>query len=132
MGFPPTEIMPSSSEAVESASNRLLSRVLPLLIATVTFVLYAGALGYDFLNFDDLTNVVENYHLVNLRAQDFQWMFTGTAVSDYKPTVWLSYAADRLVWGLNPAGFILRIICSMWPTRCSSTAFPSSCSAGTV
>ena len=99
--------MPSYQEPFGSVLDRLQSRVIPLLIATATFVLYAGALGYDFLNFDDLTNVVENYHLVNLKAQDFKWMFTGTAVSDYKPAVWLTYAADRLIWGLNPAGFHL-------------------------
>ena len=94
--------MPPPRQPVGSVSERLQSRVLPVLIATVTFVLYAGALGYDFLNFDDLTNVVENYHLANLHAQDFKWMFTGTAVSDYKPMVWLTYAVDRLIWGLNP------------------------------
>jgi protein O-mannosyl-transferase len=97
--------MDTSNKAVNS--NPFRSRVIPFLIAAGTFVLYVGALGFDFLNFDDLTNVVENYHLMNLHAQDFKWMFTGTAVSDYKPAVWLSYAADRLVWGLNPAGFHL-------------------------
>jgi Flp pilus assembly protein TadD len=82
-------------------------RFIPLLIAAVTFFLYAGALGYGFLNFDDLTNVADNYHLARLNAQDFKWMFTGTLVSDYKPAVWLTYAADRLVWGFNPIGFHL-------------------------
>jgi protein O-mannosyl-transferase len=92
---------------VNDETRHIGDRIIPLLIAAVTFLLYAGALGYDFLNFDDLTNVVDNYHLSQLSAKDFKWMFTGTAVSDYKPAVWLTYAVDRLVWGFNPLGFHL-------------------------
>ena len=92
---------------LNAATSHRGYRVIPLLIAAATFFLYAGALGYDFLNFDDLSNVADNYHLSRLDAQDFKWMFTGTLVSDYKPAVWLSYAIDRLVWGFNPTGFHL-------------------------
>lgn len=82
-------------------------RWVPWLLALLTFALYGGALGYGFVNYDDMANVVENHHLARLSLRDLKWMFTGTAVLDYKPMVWLSYAADRLVWGMNPLGFHL-------------------------
>jgi tetratricopeptide (TPR) repeat protein len=81
--------------------------LIPLFVGLATFALYGGAVGFTFLNWDDMANVVENHHLLRLRPEDFKWMFTGSMVLDYKPVVWLSYALDRLIWGFDPAGYHL-------------------------
>ena len=96
-----------SKVRVYTSVTALFPRLIPLLLAAITFDLYSSVLGYGFLDWDDVTNIVGNYHLMRFNAEDFRWMFTASIVSDYKPMVWLSYAADRLIWGFNPVGFHL-------------------------
>ncbi len=94
------------ANAYPSLDSRFLVWI-PILLAALVFSIYSSSLGYDFLHWDDKENIVKNHHLFRLSAEDFLWMFTASIVSDYKPMVWLSYVADRLVWGLNPLGYHL-------------------------
>ena len=96
--------------SVDSASDVSLPRAfrfLPWALFAVVFILFASTLSFDFLDWDDMVNIVHNHHLARLGKADFRWFLTSSAVSDFKPLVWLSYVADRLVWGLRPAGFRL-------------------------
>lgn len=82
-------------------------RFIPLALFAVVFLLFAVSLSYDFLDWDDMVNIVDNHRLARLSRADFRWFLTSSAVSDFKPLVWLSYVADRVVWGLRPSGFRL-------------------------
>jgi len=83
------------------------------LIALASIGLYANTLGNAFL-WDDKFLIVQNphiqslHHLPSLFASDF------SAPSDvhgksgyYRPATMVSYAADYVIWGMNPRGFHL-------------------------
>ncbi len=99
------------------ASDRLTSRrvaaterngprvgVLAVGVAAVALLAHCRALGHGFLAWDDGLHVVDNPYL-GLGAAQFRWMVTTTHMGHYHPLTWLSYSVDRVLWGLNPAGF---------------------------
>ena len=95
--------MPPDPPAARWSVGRVLAPALFLLCVG----LHWHSLSYPFLDWDDVSNVVENPHIRRLDAGNLKWMFTRSLVSDYKPLVWISYTLDLKLWGLSPAGFRL-------------------------
>ncbi|MCG3131346.1 MAG: hypothetical protein FLDDKLPJ_02137 [Phycisphaerae bacterium] len=84
----------------------------PLLGTTIlilaTAAVFSGALGHDFVNYDDDVVVTDNPHIRDLTAANLRWMFTESRAGHYHPLTWLSLALDYRVWnGLDPFGFHL-------------------------
>ncbi|MBI4609936.1 MAG: hypothetical protein HY726_13115, partial [Candidatus Rokubacteria bacterium] len=80
---------------------------LPLLIALVTFAVFAPALRNGFVDWDDNLNIVKNPDYRGLGWKQLQWMFTTTLLYHWIPLTWMTFGLDYLVWGMNPFGYHL-------------------------
>src|SRR3954453_5085360 len=70
-----------------------------LLVGVLAAVVYANALHNPFV-YDDHDTVLSNRSLADLSNIRFLLVYT-----PFRPVVNLSYAFDRLVWGVDPYGF---------------------------
>ncbi len=85
------------------SSNRTL--YICLLLAIVTFAIYAQLLRCPFIEFDDNLYVKENPNIHSgLTLQNIKWAFTTTHSANWHPLTWLSHMLDCQIFGLNPAG----------------------------
>lgn len=85
-------------------SDRARAAALVALAATVPFL---PALGNGWVNWDDPIYLLENNWYRGLSRENLRWMFTARLSSHYQPMVWLTYALDFKLWGMNPAGYHL-------------------------
>lgn len=77
-----------------------------LLVLALTFAVFAGVIGHDFVHFDDNINIYDNPHLKGLDAGSLHWMLTDVGYARrYMPIGWLSYAVDRQFFGLSPRSY---------------------------
>ncbi len=77
-------------------------------LAGITFAAFAGALGCDFVNYDDETYVTKNPHVTaGLSGHAARWALTAFYASNWHPLTWLSLQLDATLWGVNPRGFHL-------------------------
>lgn len=80
------------------------------LIATLVLITFARSLGNDFV-WDDIPVIVANpvfdgtHSLVDILAAEDTIQGPGPATGYYRPLTYLTFYVDRLLWGLNPAGF---------------------------
>lgn len=87
-------------------SSRGDGRVAALCAAAVVAV-YLPALRLPFLpHWDDGANVLQNGGL-DLTKAGLRWMLTSSLLGHWHPLTWLSLAADKALWGLDPLGFHL-------------------------
>src|SRR6266850_422922 len=78
--------------------------LLCLLLALVTFAVYAPALRNDFVNYDDSDYVTANPHVqTGLKWENIQWAFTTGHASNWHPITWLSHMLDCQLFGQQPA-----------------------------
>lgn len=67
--------------------------------------LYAPALGFEFLAYDDTVYVSQNPHLAGgFSAEAVRWAFTNAHAGNWHPLTWLSHGLDVEWFGLAPAG----------------------------
>ncbi len=77
-------------------------------LAGVTFLVFARALGAGFVNFDDPFYVTRNAHVTSgLSAAGTRWAFTTFDVFNWHPLTWLSLQLDATLFGTNARGFHL-------------------------
>ncbi|HVP68118.1 MAG TPA: tetratricopeptide repeat protein [Anaeromyxobacteraceae bacterium] len=77
-------------------------------LAVLAAGLYGSALGHRFLvTWDDPAYVTANRDIQAVTWENVKAIFTKTYVYNYAPAHILSYMADRAIWGLRPAGFVL-------------------------
>src|SRR5271154_6875198 len=89
--------MPASGE------NRVLIFCLLLVAATLAF--YNPIVHNQFVDYDDLSYIQKNFHVVNgLTWEDVKWSFTTGRDGNWHPLTWLSHALDCQLFGLNPTG----------------------------
>lgn len=79
-------------------------------LSLMTFLVYANSLGNGFV-WDDESIIVDNPRLSGIKnlprlllSED---TFPGRTTGYYRPFAYLSFFADRMIWGLNPFGFHL-------------------------
>ncbi len=74
-------------------------------ITTLTAIVFARAIGFEFVNYDDNLYVTGN-HIVQrgLEASTFLWAWTAFVGVQWYPLTLLSHLADVSLYGLNPAG----------------------------
>lgn len=95
-------VVPLSFESLKTP------RVASLLLAAATLALFASAVGFDFINYDDNLYVFENVHV--LRGLTWSGLgYAGTTLDggSWMPVTWLSFMFDAAVFGSGPAGFHL-------------------------
>lgn len=85
--------------------------LLGFLLAVGTLALFAPAIGYDFIPFDDPLYVSDNPHLVGgLTPSNMRWAFTTSYAANWHPLSWLSHLSDVTLFGFDPAGHHLTSI----------------------
>jgi tetratricopeptide (TPR) repeat protein len=68
---------------------------------------FLPGLGGDFLTFDDLQKLRYNPEIRGLGWSQLRWMWTTTYTGLYQPLAWMTWGADYLLWGHDPAGYHL-------------------------
>lgn len=82
---------------------RPVHRVLALVLALATLVVFLPAGWHDFVNYDDPDYVTDNSFVKNgLSRTDLKWAFTTGHASNWHPLTWISLQADCELFGPNP------------------------------
>jgi tetratricopeptide (TPR) repeat protein len=77
-------------------------RLVALLLALATLVVFLPAARFEFLNYDDNDYVTENVFVKNgLTLGGIQWAFTAFHAGNWHPLTWLSHMADCELFKLN-------------------------------
>ena len=117
-------------------------RLIALLLALVTLVVYLPVARDGFVNYDDNDYVTENSFVKNgLTWTDVKWAFTTGHASNWHPLTWLSHMADCELFGLNPGAhhfvgalfhsanvallfvLLLRLTRRLWPSAVVAALF---------
>src|SRR5262245_11629741 len=78
----------------------------PTIISVGTFLSFLPMLWNEFVNFDDINDLVNNPHYRGLGWNQLAWMFS-IQNAHYYPLTWMSHGLDYLIWGLDPVGYHL-------------------------
>jgi tetratricopeptide (TPR) repeat protein len=117
-------------------------RLIALLLALVTLLVYLPATHYDFINYDDQDYITDNAIVQNgLTWAGIKWAFTTGHASNWHPLTWLSHMLDCQLFALNPGGhhfvsvlfhaanavllfaLLLRLTNSLWPAAFIAALF---------
>jgi len=78
-------------------------RLIALLLALGTLVVFLPTGGFGFVNYDDPDYVTENVFVKNgLNGPDIAQAFTSYHACNWHPLTWLSHMTDCTLFGLNP------------------------------
>jgi tetratricopeptide (TPR) repeat protein len=80
--------------------------VVPIGIAGVTALVFAGSLACGFV-WDDDFNLLGGADFRGFGARQLRWMFTTAYMGHYHPFTWLSFALDHRLHGIDPWGYHL-------------------------
>ncbi|HEV2691667.1 MAG TPA: tetratricopeptide repeat protein [Verrucomicrobiae bacterium] len=117
-------------------------RLLALLLALTTLVIYLPAVRHAFVTYDDGDYVTENRMVQNgLTFAGLQWAFTTGHAQNWHPLTWLSHMADCQFFGMNAGAhhaisvlfhaantallflFLLRLTQKIWPAALVAALF---------
>lgn len=109
-------------------------RLIALLLALATLLVYLPVTQHRFVNYDDDDYVTNNAIVKKgLTVAGFQWAFTTWHASNWHPLTWLSHMTDCELFGLNAGahhavnvlfhalnaallfGLLLRLTGALWP-----------------
>src|SRR6267378_8348786 len=117
-----------ASPRQDAATPRWL-RFAPLFIALAVLAVYATALGFNFIGFDDMEILKQRYFIIgdisNIKVAFTTDAFLGTNGSFYRPLQTISFMLDALVGGPSPfiyhlTNLLLHIassLCVFWLLR---------------
>lgn len=75
------------------------------ILAVATFILFAPAIRYDYVDYDDGVYVYANKAVLNgLSVDGLRYAFTSIAGGSWMPVTWLSHMFDVEIFGPAPAG----------------------------
>ena len=91
-------------------------------ILIISFMVYLPSLQNEFVNWDDQVNIYENSYITNISnwesfSESVKVIFTTRLYGYYKPLVILSFAFEKMIYGLDRPGLwhlnniILHLIC---------------------
>jgi tetratricopeptide (TPR) repeat protein len=76
-----------------------------LLLVAATLAFYNPVVHNRFVDFDDLSYILKNFHVLHgLTWDTVKWAFTTNRDGNWHPLTWLSHALDCQLFGLNPLG----------------------------
>lgn len=74
-----------------------------VVLATLTWLVFAQVRGFSFLDYDDPAYVTDNLRtLGGLSLKNAAWAFRTGAASNWHPLAWLSHMADVSLFGMDP------------------------------
>jgi tetratricopeptide (TPR) repeat protein len=77
-----------------------------LVLVLVTFAVFAPAIQFRFLDYDDGLYVSENRHVLGgLNRSGLEYAFTTIDAGNWMPVTWLSLELDATLYGNWPAGY---------------------------
>src|SRR4029077_18633017 len=97
-------------------------KTFPLTIALATLIVFLPALWNGFVDWDDVTNFVENMNYRGLGLAQIHWMWTSHLMNRYIPITWITLGFDYTIWGMEPFGYHLTNILRH-PATAESFAF---------
>lgn len=72
-------------------------------LVAMCVAIYAQAVGFDFINFDDNFYVYDNaFVLSGVNLSSIKWAFTTFHSANWHPVTWLSHMLDASLFGNNP------------------------------
>jgi tetratricopeptide (TPR) repeat protein len=87
------------------ADTPALRRMIAVLLFALTALLFARALGNDFVNYDDPDYVTANQHVkAGLSVAGVKWALQSGEASNWHPLTWVSHMIDGSLFGMNPRG----------------------------
>jgi len=117
-------------------------RLIALLLALATLVVYLPVVHDGFVNFDDQEYVTENHPvLAGLTWDSLRWAFTSFHAANWHPLTWLSHMLDCELFGPNPGAhhfvnvlfhaanvallfvLLLRLTNALWPAAFIAALF---------
>ena len=98
---------PARPPVLRERGSGWLRVVVPLVVALVTLVAFAGVLGNGFVLWDDDENFLQNPHYRGLGPPQLAWMFEAFHLGLWIPVTWITLGLDYVLWGLNPRGYHL-------------------------
>lgn len=89
------------------------------LIGVITLLMYWQGIYFDYVQWDEGSYIVNNPRIQALSIDNIYWMLTATHAAVWAPMLWLSYAIDYQISGLDPFAYhlsniILHAANSMW------------------
>ena len=76
-----------------------------LLLAAATLAFYNPVIHNNFVDFDDLSYILRNNHvLAGVTWDTVKWSFSTLRDGNWHPLTWLSHALDCQLFRLNPIG----------------------------
>lgn len=76
--------------------------------AAAVLVVFAPALGNQFVNYDDDTYILQNPHVLGgLTSADMQWAASAVAASNWHPLTWVSLQLDASLYRVDAWGYHL-------------------------
>jgi protein O-mannosyl-transferase len=88
-------------------SSKNISLLTAFVAAVICLIVYLKALSCGFINFDDPQYVIENTGIRGFDGEFWYWAFATVPLNYWVPLLWISYAIDYKLWGLNPVGYHL-------------------------
>lgn len=78
------------------------------LAAAALYAVFGEARSFGFLDYDDGEYVFRNRHLIEGGAVErLRWAFTSFHAANWHPLTWISFIADRALFGLDPEWYHL-------------------------
>src|SRR5208282_3121132 len=104
-GANPTRSQRSRIHLNMSSSREKNVVIYALLLVAVTLVFYNPIVRNQFVDFDDLSYILKNNHVVSgVTWTTVKWSFSTFRDGNWHPLTWLSHALDCQIFHLNPVG----------------------------
>ena len=103
-----TKLRKSGKKTISRANRpgtQLITAGICVFLAAIVWMSFSGALGSDFVNFDDNTYVYANPHVARgLTVTSIGWAFTHVHAANWHPLTTISHMLDCEIYGLQPWG----------------------------
>jgi len=86
-------------------------------VAFFVFMAFLPTLTNGWVDWDDPSNYIDNFHFKGLGLSQLRWIFAGSFgfMGNYEPLHWLSMAVTYQLWGLRAGGYHLTAL--LFPLR---------------
>src|SRR6188768_3989119 len=100
--------VPARVASPPTSRPALQTLALAVVLAVVTFAIYAQVIGHQFIGLDDELYIVDN-PIVNrgLTLAGLGWAFTTFHAANWHPLTWIAHMFDCQFFGLNAGGHLL-------------------------